>query len=489
MTPEEINNHKQEITPNLGFTTLVASLSTLQFGYHLAVLNAPADYISCQAPYNADWTSRWPRCIPTDSDGVTNMTTMFTVGGLVASVVLGFTLISSTYGRKSINFANSILFILGSTLLLAASNLDMIYAGRFITGIAAGLLLVVAPLLVNEVTPFNHRGLLGLLVLFGIASGIFVAQALLVVWSNYDDWRKLFATAVGIATIQFVSLFSTVELPKWLVFHGDDLDQATKILHDLRSESHTVPHEINHWRLLSDSRDSIPDYGLASSQSSLSSTEIGKVEYLVSLRFSHERIAVLLLLTGQQLCGMNAITFYGVSILEKSLPSSINVLHVTASFGLVNALAALAISPFIDTIGRKPLLISSLFIMGICSLALCVSIVYDYTVVVALACYGFILGYSTGIGQLAFLLISELAHHETVLVAQAWGGAFNWLSNIAIAAIFPILHAAIGGYTFLVFFTLCTLYAIAIWFKVPETKDRAAYSAVWGPDTPAWAGT
>lgn len=520
------------VTFKLALATVIACLSTLQFGFHLAVLNAPQGYMSCNNKITPEDTKMYqttvwhrynlPQCIPMSDNKIALITTMFTVGGLISSVVIGFTPLPVKFGRKSISIANSIMYLVGCGFMVAAKSVVMICVGRLLAGMAAGASLVISPILINELTPFNHRGFLGSLLQFAVATGILTSQVIAIPWSNYVQWRWIFAFSGAIAVAQFIMLFSTVESPKWLILNRGDVDQATGILHKVRSESRTVKHEIDHWRRLSvhTYADIPPTYGSAydgtagakktttvvgvarressdddidadsvaefaplshqvSRRGSVDPSHIGAREFICSAKYRLERQAIWLIMTGQQLCGMNAITFYGVSILSSILPASTNVLYITCSLALCNVITSLAISPFVDRIGRKPLLLASLVIMGLCSFVIAYGLTNAGDYLVAFACFGFIFGYSIGLGQLPFLMISELTSHESVGVAQSYGSAMNWTANIMVAYFFPILREKWGGYTFYIFFVICTAYLGMFLVRVPETKGKTSYREVW----------
>lgn len=525
------------VTFKLGWATTIACLSTFQFGFHLSVLNAPQNYISCKIGAGNDGhyeDSFWGKhdmkqCIPMNQEGIALITTMFTIGGLVSSMLIGFSSLQVKYGRRTISLINSLFFLMGCICLTFASNFTMLNVGRFFTGLGAGSSLVISPILVNELTPFNHRGLLGSLLQFAVASGILTSQLIAIKWSNPLQWRFIFVFACFIALFQFIILFTTVESPKWLIINKGDVNQATDILHDLRSEPRTVVHEINHWRRLSggfsnanssknnikintlddqnkgyeafpnynsvnqqliqsssvlessDSTDSeiIPLTRQVSRRGSIDPSHIGIKEFLSSQKFKLERHAIWVIMTGQQLCGMNAITFYGVSILSNILPSNINVLYITCSLALCNVIASLMISPFIDKFGRKPLLLISLFIMAICSFLIGLGLIKQFDYLVATSCFGFIIGYSTGLGQLPFMMVSELTNHDSIGVAQSYGSAMNWIANIIVAYSFPIVQEKIGGNSFYIFFSICSIYFLLVLLKVPETKGKSNYHDVW----------
>lgn len=499
------------VTPRLAWATAITCLSTLQFGFHLAVLNAPQEILSCKASHpgplpsydNTIW-SHYGRaqCIPMDLANIALLNTLFTVGGLLSSMVAGSHTVSSWYGRKRLQKICSLCYMVGSVLVGIANTVPVMYLGRLLSGLGAGASMVIAPILVSELTPFNHRGLMGSLLQFGVAIGIFLAQAIAFPWGNDQQWRYLFMFGGLVALTQFLLLFTTVESPKWLIMQRGDISGATEILHTLRSDVLAMRHEINHWRRLSNNTNSVPADKLLSETSTLLesgpdedgfhplTTQMSRrglidpstltvSEYLGTFRYRKELIAIMVIMTAQQLCGMNAITFYGVSVLTNIVPLGTNVLYLTCSLALCNAVLSLLISPFIDKWGRKPLLLASVAIQGMCAVFISVGLIHHLDYVAALACFGFIIGFSLGLALIPFLMVSEFASHETIGIAQSFGTMWNWIANVVIAYSFPFLRDILGDSIFFLFFGVAVLYFIAILLKVPETKGKLDYDDIW----------
>lgn len=508
MDDQLYTSHK--VTPRLAWSTTITCLSTLQFGFDLAVLNAPQQILSCKVHFPGPLPSYedtiWShygrlQCIPMHLNNIALLNTLFAFGGLVSSMVAGSHTLSSWYGRKRVQKLCALCYFLGSALVAIANSLPVMYLGRFLSGIGAGASMVVAPLLINEITPFNHRGLMGSLLQFGVAMGIFLAQLIAFPWRNDQQWRYLFVFGSFIAFLQFLLLFTTVESPKWLIMHRGDVSGATEILHTLRSDALATRFEINHWWRLSNNTRSVPADKLLSETSSLlesgsaenfhplttAMSRKGSIdpstltisEYLTTPRYRKELIAITVIMTAQQLCGMNAITFYGVSVLSNIVPPGTNVLYLTCSLAVCNAVLALLISPFIDRWGRKPLLLLSVCIQGVCAVFISVGLLHGLDKMAAIACFGFIIGFSVGLALIPFLMVSEFASHETIGIAQSFGTMWNWIANIIIAYLFPLLKDSLGNSIFFLFSTVAAIYFIAIWLRVPETKGKLDYDDIW----------
>lgn len=492
------------ITLTLWLATLVSCLSTLQFGYHLAVLNAPASILTCHEsspgplPYEDTWWSAWHRrqCIPVpeSQDGLLN--TMYTVGGLLASTLVGCHFFNHSFGRRLVQQFLAVLFVGGLLALALANSLVVLCFGRLVTGVAAGACMVVAPILVSEISPHNHRGALGLLLQFATAMGILTAQLAAFPWNNDLQWRNLLAFGAVIGVVHFALLFVSVESPKWLVVHTGNVSKARESLEALRTVQAAVSPELNRYQEISQEY-GLPRGSLSSArnepneESALLEDQLSRpaspeaptlsiTDYILGSRYRKEWIAVTVMMTAQQLSGMNAITFYGVSVVSHVVPKHTNPLLLTLALALTNVVAALAISPFIDRWGRKLFLLLLATIMGLCAVAIGAGLTLANNILAVVGCFGFIVGFSLGLNQIPFLMVNELSSQESVGLGQSLGTMTNWLANIALAYFFPVLQAKMGGLVFFLFFGTGVVFCALIYVFVPETKGKTEYDEVWG---------
>ena len=77
------------------------------------------------------------------------------LSGLIGGALVG------RLGRKGTMFWNSVLFALSYLLLAAAQNVWMLFAGRYLCGMASGITTIAAPTYVSETVSPHVRGMLG----------------------------------------------------------------------------------------------------------------------------------------------------------------------------------------------------------------------------------------------------------------------------------------------------------------------------------------
>lgn len=444
------------------------------------------------------------QCIPMDQSGIATINTVFTLAGLLSSTLVGSYTISSWMGRSTLQKISAALYLVGSAMIAFANSLLMINLGRFLGGFAAGMCMVIAPIFINEVTPFNHRGLMGSLLQFGVPSGILLAQLIAFPWSNDYDWRYLFLFGGGIGLLQLVLLFTTIESPKWLIMHSGEFTRASEILYRLRSDYTATKYEILHWRRLStnqsvsfssleltettslldgsanDPKDGfVPLSTAMSRRGSVDPSELSPMDYVTKKKYKKEWIAIIVIMSAQQLSGMNAITFYGVSVLSNIVPPETNVLYLTSALAATNVIFSLLASPLTDKWGRKFLMLLSMASMAACSIIISWGLLASKDYVAAVGCFGFIIGFSFGLGQVPFLMVSELSSHEAIGKAQSLGTMSNWVSNVAIAYGFPVMRNIMGDSVFFMFAISGVIFFVITYFFVPETKGRMTYEEIW----------
>lgn len=116
---------KPLITGHLILGTIVACLGSIQYGYHIAELNAPQEFLSCsrfEAPdenisYDDTWVGQHglKQCIALTDSQYGAITSIFSIGGLFGSYYAGNW--ANRYGRKYVSMGASAMCMVSSLLL------------------------------------------------------------------------------------------------------------------------------------------------------------------------------------------------------------------------------------------------------------------------------------------------------------------------------------------------------------------------------------
>ncbi|EEH42083.1 glucose transporter [Paracoccidioides lutzii Pb01] len=477
---------RTSVTPYLVFLIFVTTLGPLQFGYHLAELNAPQDVITCEKKSITSTgqiaPSKLPQCIPMNAFQFGVVSSSYTLGGLLGALVAGP--FATKYGRLLTIRATTIFFIFGPLVEALASSMEYLSVGRLISGIGAGAAIVVGPIYIAEVVHPEQKGFFGAFTQVMANVGILLSQSLGYFLSRGSLWRFILAIAGAIGALQLLGLFFVPESPAWLAEH-QRAGHARRILQRIRGKDANIEPEVKAWRI---SPGGTNDG--TSEQESLLTPPPGNlppkrppVSMLGAVRNPTYRpaiIAVIAVMITQQFTGINSIIMYSVSLLSHILPTTAAILAVIVS--ALNVIVTLLCAPLADKLGRKPCLLLSITGMGLNSMLLALGIAFNIQILSAIATLLFVASFAVGLGPVPFILASELVGPEAVGATQSWALAANWTATFVVAQFFPALNEAMGGKgrVYWLFTALAVVLGSFLAWWVPETKGKSTMEEVWG---------
>lgn len=354
------------------------------------------------------------------------VTSIFSVGGLIAATFAGT--LAGRYGRRRFSIYTCIPFIMGSLIMALSNNVNHLQAGRFIVGLGAGSAIVVVPLYLNEISPPDLRGMLGFMNQFSINIGILLAQFLGLAYSNFEQWRYILFGGAVIASLEAVLLYFIPESPKWLVSAGR-VEEGRRALQHLR---YSVDVE-NEFSVYSNEE----DQGLLGNPGNV--VEARTLKQVSILKFCTDKtyrpkfLAVSGVMAFQQLCGINSIIFYGVSVLATLFPQLAPMLNCVIS--ILNCVVTAYSSTIVDKYGRKVLLFFSISGMTVTSALLGFGIIHTLPILSAISAMLFVVSFAMGLGPIPFMVISELVPEVSVGAAQSVGTTINWLATFLVVSI------------------------------------------------------
>ena len=171
------------------------------------------------------------------------------MGALIGTLVAGK--IADKIGRNKSLLLNDIVYVLGAVICTFSLNVTSIAIGRFIVGVGVGFSSVFVPSFINEISPKEIRGSIGVLNQLSITIGILVAFIVNSIFSQISDsvnWRIMFALSIIPSVIHFVAaLIMKLESPRWLFVKGD-LEGASAMIKRLRG-NHGVSNELDNLAL------------------------------------------------------------------------------------------------------------------------------------------------------------------------------------------------------------------------------------------------
>ncbi|KAI3326375.1 general substrate transporter [Xylariaceae sp. AK1471] len=511
----------RDISPFLLLLVIISTLGPLQFGFHLAELNAPQDVISCRIQKSSvssrlsgvflAWmppsssnravtttiaSSTLPGCIPMNDAQFAVVSSMFTLGGLIGA--LGSGPISSARGRLFTMRLTGLFFVAGSIILTLGVSIAMMSIGRIISGVGAGAATVIVPIYISEVAPPRERGTFGAMTQVSINVGILGTQTLGYFLSYESTWRWIFTVGIIIAAVQVLGLLIVPESPAWLATNRN-VSQAKRTLQRIRGKHCDIEEETAFWdsdvslpeeeALLDESFATLADpsprrVSTSSKASSKSNTHLGFFEVVRDPQYRPALVAAVGVMCAQQLCGINSIIMYSVSLLKDLLPMSSALLTIIIS--AINLVTTIACSPLPDKLGRKTCLLLSIFGQGTSALALALSIVFEAKILSAVAVLFFVAFFAVGLGPVPFILASEMVGPEAVGAVQSCCLGANYIATFLVAQFFPIVNLALNdrfggaGWVYFIFTGLAILCGLFVFWRVPETNGKKDADEVWG---------
>ncbi|MEY8042212.1 sugar porter family MFS transporter [Saccharopolyspora cebuensis] len=380
------------------------------------------------------------------------------LGAMAGALAAGW--LADRLGRRAALGVEGLVFLLGTALAVTATGYWTLVLGRVVLGVAVGAASATVPAYLSEIAPKRIRGRLLTLNQLMITSGILAAYLVNLAFSAGGRWREMIGVGALPALVLLAgAAFWLPETPAWLIARGR-VDKARAVL---RSIAH--PEEVDDLvhRYRSGGRPG-PD------------ADPGRSGWRVLLAASVRPALVvgLLLAAVQQFGGINTIIYYAPTVIEGTGISAGNSIFCSVFIGVINLVMTLVAIRFIDTRGRRRLLLVSLAGMTISLVLLGLSFVLVLDPALSLVFMVlYIAAYSAGLGPVFWVLIGEVFPPHARAVGSAASTTVNWLANFVVSLTFLTVVNSVGtGQTFWLFAVVC---AFALWFVaryVPETGGR-----------------
>ena len=449
------------------FMAVVAAIGGILFGYDTAVISGTTELVRNQF-------------------GLTDMTEGWYVGcaliGSIAGVLFAGTL-SDYLGRKLTMLISAALFSISAIGCAVCGSFDGLVAYRIIGGIGIGIVSIVSPIYISEVSPARIRGTLVSLYQLAVTVGFLLAYlANWVIDANIDPsltlrmtdgalgatditlwqkimhteaWRGMLGSETLPALLFFLIIFFIPESPKWLIVKGR-LQKASAVL----AKIYSTPAEID--AEITATRDSLgEDKGRWS--------DLLKPGIIIAV-IAGSAIAIL-----GQFMGVNAVLYYGPKIFSEA--GFDNPMFSTVLVGVVNCLTTVLAVFIIDRVGRKQLIYWGVSGMIICLLA--IGVYFNWGSRLGLG-NGFMLTFflayvfctAISICAVVFVLLSEMYPNSVRGRAMSIAGFALWIGTYLIGQLTPVLLGWSQGGTFFIFAAMCVPYMLIMWRVIPETTGK-----------------
>lgn len=445
----------------VSFLSVVAALGGFLFGYDTAVISGTVSQVTSQFQLTTLQSGWYVGCA--------------LVGSIIGVVVAGK--LSDHFGRKLTMILSAILFTTSAIGCAVSANLDQLVFYRIIGGIGIGIVSIVSPLYISEISPATHRGRMVTLYQLAITIGFLGAYLMNYYLLNFSQgfssssdlltkvfgtevWRGMLGAEMLPAFLFFIVIFLIPESPRWLIVKGKDAT-AKRIFSKIYNKESVIGFQIGETKKMLQSEEK-SDWKLLLSPGIFRAVLIGSA------------IAIL-----GQFMGVNAVLYYGPTIFESSGLSSGDSLFYQSLIGLVNMGTTVLALLIIDKVGRKKLvyvgvsgMIVSLLLIGLYFLN---GEAWGMSSLFLLTFFLLYIFFTAGsISAVIFVFLSEMYPTRIRGLAMSIAGLSLWVGTFLIGQLTPwLLENATPAGTFFLFAVMCIPYMLIVWKLMPETAGKS----------------
>ena len=451
-------------TNNIGyvaFLSIVAALGGFLFGYDTAVISGTISKVAGQF-------------------GLDSLQSGWYVGSALVGSIMGVVAagaMSDRFGRKKTMLISATLFTISAVGCALSANWDQLVIFRIIGGIGIGIVSIVCPLYISEVSVASHRGRMVSLYQLAITIGFLGAylmnyyllnlsatfsssSPLLTQILGTEEWRGMLGMEAIPAIIFFMIIFLIPESPRWLITKGKE-ESARKTFGLIYRDNTAVDFHINETKQM------------------LQSAE--KASWRLLFKPGTFRIVLIgaaIAILGQFM-GVNAVLYYGPTIFESSGLSSGDSLFYQSLIGVVNMGTTVLALLIIDKVGRKKLVYFGVSGMILSLVAIGVyfmkgeawGISNTFLLIFFLAYMFFTAG---SISAVIFVFLSEMYPTKIRGLAMSVAGLSLWVGTYLIGQLTPwMLENLTSAGTFFLFAFMCIPYMLIVWKLMPETAGKS----------------
>lgn len=417
----------EKVSARIVFLAVVAAIGGILFGYDTAVISGTTEVVKTQFGLSTGGEGWYVGCA--------------LIGSIIGVLVAG--MLSDFLGRKKTLIISALLFSISAIGCALCADFSQLVIFRIIGGLGIGIVSIVSPIYISEVSPAEVRGTMVSLYQLFITIGFLLAYLMnfLILRGasldatdtnlgsamfNQEYWRGMLGCE-AIPDLLFLLLILFIpESPRWLAVRGERQDKKEE------------------WKYLREP-------GI------LRAVLIGSA------------IAIL-----GQFMGVNAVLYYGPKIFSDA--GFEDPLFSTVLVGVVNMVTTVIALLIIDKVGRKQLVW-----WGVGGMIVCLLMIGLYFLPFTSLPTGFMLTFfllyvfctAISISAVVFVLLSEMYPNRVRGLAMSIAGFALWIGTYLIGQLTPwMLENLTPAGTFFLFAFMCVPYLIIMYKCVPDTTGK-----------------
>lgn len=430
------------------------------------------------------------------------ITAVTSLGSFFGSV-LGFPL-SDRYGRRTTMALCCVVFVIGALWMALSTTLSLLVIGRLIVGVAIGVAAQCVPVYLSEVAPANIRGTILTLNSMAITGGQLISYVVALLMADVKHaWRYLFGVS-AIPALIFLLLYEFIpESPRWLVLKGEfpKAHATLRILYpdatprqvslklrrlvldmcklrkyeDIEEPLISRPNLFARYARLSISKppqevnfDVNSTSGLSASNVPLERPVARRQKHRMEPRARRALMVGCVLMFFQQASGFNAFMYYATLIFADLNVK--NPLVPATLIALTNFIFTLVAFQLVDNVGKRPLLLHSIWIMTAGLLLSSFAFSRENTALVLFSILLFVASFASAMGSIPWSTVEFLPLNRRSFGASCIS-CTNWLTNMLMSMSFLSFVNQFGTpNTMLVFALFTVLNWIFVYYWYPEVK-------------------
>ena len=418
----------EKVSARIVFLAVVAAIGGILFGYDTAVISGTTEVVKAQFGLSTGGEGWYVGCA--------------LIGSIIGVLVAG--MLSDFLGRKKTMLISALLFSISAIGCAVCADFSQLVVFRMIGGFGIGIVSIVSPIYISEVSPAQVRGTMVSLYQLFITIGFLLAYLMnfLILRGatldatdpelgkamfNQEYWRAMLGCEAIPDLLFLILIFFIPESPRWLAVRGERKDKREE------------------WKFLREP-------GI------LKAVLIGSA------------IAIL-----GQFMGVNAVLYYGPKIFADA--GFEDPLFSTVLVGVVNMLTTVIALLIIDKVGRKQLVWWGVGGMIFCLLMIGLYFLPNTNLPTWFMLTFFLLYVfctAISISAVVFVLLSEMYPNRVRGLAMSIAGFALWIGTYLIGQLTPLmLENLTPAGTFFLFAFMCIPYLLIMYKCVPDTTGKS----------------